>query len=488
MLRFIVSVMPSRLRKSRTMAALLIVAFAGLFAVARPPGALAIVGGTAVPAGSFQYVANVRVYQGTVCTGSLIDPRFVLTADHCVHSASASAYDVVVGTNLRNSGGTVRGVKRIFVDPYYAANSQGAGGHNDLALIQLDSPITNVAPVRLADPSQRALWDGVDASAGPGSFLPPAPDQGMAVGWGTYDNVNFVNQLQDRLMSPLKQGPDRIGIPMITGGAGICQGDSGGPLLISNGGQYVQAGVVKGSACGVSSDWTIVGEGANRDWILSVLAAEDPLLAAVPVGACANDTLRALDINYGDKERLAVQCLINQVRLKAGLNKLSFCALSGTYCENNIPGASLNFAQMKGFNIAAQHRATDVKNCTSYGLFYGNPASYGACNRPPEWWPRDYGGALCLGLTSSQCQIWSAPGWLPTVYEAQAYGVQTDGADGNGGSSPREAVDQILKSIARDAILKPGLNFSGVGVSIGQSSGLFMPYSKTGNVYDVFIS
>jgi hypothetical protein len=56
------------------------------------------------------------------------------------------------------------------------------------------------------------------------------------------------------------------------------------------------------------------------------------------------------------------------------------------------------------------------------------------------------------------------------------------------GATPREAVDKILKSIARGAILRPDLNFSGVGVSIGASNGLFMPYSKTGNVYDVFTS
>jgi len=463
---------PTGLRSHRAVAAVFMILLAGLFAAVRPSGALAIRYGTPVAAGNFSYTADIEWNGSHYCTGSLIDPRFVLTADHCAHQPGApGSYKVYVGNNIRDTGGQVRTVKRIFVDPWYV------GGHNDLALLELSSPITTITPVKLATPAQRTLWDGVNGGT-VGTFS--YPDLGTAVGWGAIDPAgNYSSQLQSADLLTLGQDNDGLHIPEITAGASLCPGDSGGPLLIYAGGEYVQAGVAKAGDCSSAANWSIVGEGQNRDWILSVLAPEDPLLAAVPKGTCANDTLYVLDYNYSDQQRYAVQCLINQVRLKAGLNKLSFCALSGTYCENNIPGANLNFAQMKGFNIAAQYRAQDVKNCGSGTVFYGNPVQYGACGRPPEWWPRS-DAYLCIGLTSSQCQPWYAPGWLPNVYEAQAYGVD--------GATPREAVDQILKSIARGAILKPGLNFSGVGVSIGASNGLFMPSGKTGNVYDVFTS
>jgi Trypsin len=475
MLRYILREVQSCLHTSRTVAAVVVLTFAGLLAAVRPAGALAITTGNAVPAGSMMFVAEITVYDSPECTGSLISPNFVLTAEHCTHEVGApDSYTVRVGNNVRGYLGEARAVKRIIRNPWYMANATQAGGHNDLALLELSSPITDIPTVKLATPDLAARWDGI-ASAGP--FY--TPDQGIEIGWGKNTQGYWPSHLLSTMATITGKPLDGIQIPMITTNGGTCEGDSGGPLLISVNGQMLQAGVMKGQNCGNNTNYTIVGEGPNRDWILSAITPEDPLLAAVPVGTCANDTLSLLDYNYSDQERYAVNCLINQVRLKAGLKKLSFCALSGTYCENNIPGASLNFAQMKGFNIAAQYRAQDVKNCTTGAVFYYNPVSYGACNRPPEWWPRS-DAHLCLGLTSSQCQVWYAPGWLPNVYEAQAYGVD--------GAAPREAVDQILRSTARGAILGAGLNFSAVGVSIGASNGLFMPYSKTGNVYDVLTS
>src|SRR4029077_20527298 len=103
---------------------------------------------------------------------------------------------------------------------------------------------------------------------------------------------------------------------------------------------------------------------------------------------------------------------------------------------------------------------------------------HGACNRPPEWWPRDLGGALCIGGTPANCQPWISPGWAPTPYDAFASGV--------GFLSPRGALDQMLKTAYnRSVILKQGVFFSGAGRSYGTSRGL-LPLMKNGRIGFVY--
>jgi hypothetical protein len=237
-------------------AALLVAA--GVQAFTATPAA-AIVAGDPVQRGTFSFVAQLSRagYPGfpaePFCTGTLVDPYFVLTAVHCVERLSAGEVTVQVGNVKAGADdGAWRRVGRILRHPDYR------GAHNDVALLELTEPVKKIAPVRLATPGESHLWSG-------GVPL----DVGFAVGWGAVDGSGTASTvLRSREMIIDGVTPDSASVPKITTSVGACYGDSGGPLLVFSGTTLVQAGVAKAVDCATMADYSIVGDGPNREWIL----------------------------------------------------------------------------------------------------------------------------------------------------------------------------------------------------------------------------
>lgn len=267
-----------------------------------------IIGGSDVAAGDETTLITAALYDSfnqSICTVSIIDREWVLTAAHCVEGTIPQALVVVFERNLADAPASpsqqpvMRRVTDFFIHPQYEATNQRfeqlakeaeANGTElsseevdtitdwgDMALIHLASPIPATHQVATVLPPHLSL-----------AAAQPIILAGYGVSDGALNTGDGVFRKVETVIAEPVRGTMEILVDQRSG-KGACRGDSGGPAYVKVDGQLYLVGVTSHGAYDVKNDCSqfsvYSSVPAFNTWIADTMKAPLPSTIASQLSA-----------------------------------------------------------------------------------------------------------------------------------------------------------------------------------------------------------
>ena len=326
-----------------------------------------IVGGTATTISAVPWQCAVLTQSGfQFCGCSIVNSRWVLTAQHCVASGSS---DMVVLAGVSNisqrANGQLRPVNAVMKAPGFGDPTTG----HDVSLLQVNPPLDLSGANAKAIPL--VTTDDVAAGAtNPGVIS-------TVTGWGTTSegaattsdvlrtvDVPIVSNAQATQLYGLTITADQLAAGLVgQGGKDSCQGDSGGPLTVSVNGVRKLAGVVSwGNGCARAQFpglYARVSSFVTYIWNQMASAVSEPILLANLSGARNSFTHRTVTVPAGTRTLSVIlrggtgdadlYVRFGSQPTTAAFNCRPFLNGNNEFCSIDSPAAGTWFVSLQGF-------------------------------------------------------------------------------------------------------------------------------------------